>query len=204
MIKKFRKLGPFRLPAMLSNGKVEEFKIFFYRFDSQPFYVLVKGSIESKEKVLVRVHSACSFAHVFHSQRCDCWEQLEKAMELIAEKNGILIYIWNHEGRAVGFENHFKAYMKQDEGFDTVDSYIELGLPVDKRDYSLCAEILKDLKAENISLLTNNPRKIKGLESQGIKVERVPLTVKLSKFNESQIKVKKEKLGHLYELKELK
>ncbi|MDO8538749.1 MAG: GTP cyclohydrolase II, partial [archaeon] len=163
------------------------------------FYVLVKD-FSIKNNILVRVHSACSFAHVFHSQRCDCQEQLDKSIELIAKEGGIIIYVWGHEGRGVGFENHFKAYMKQDEGFDTVDSYIELGLPVDNRDYSYCAEILKDFNATNIKLLTNNLQKVKGLEQEGIKVERVPLNVKLSKFNESQLKVKKEKLGHLYDL----
>lgn len=203
-MQRFKKLGPFRLPAMLSNGKVEDFDIFFYRFNGDPFYVLVKGNVQGKKKVLVRIHSACSFAHVFHSQRCDCREQLDKAMRLIAKEDGILIYIWGHEGRAVGFEDHFRAYMKQDEGFDTVDSYIELGLPVDKRDYSFCAEILKDFKIDSVRLFTNNPKKIKGLASQGIEVERLPLTVKLSKFNESQLRVKKEKLGHLYELPGLK
>ncbi|MCX6798555.1 MAG: GTP cyclohydrolase II [Candidatus Diapherotrites archaeon] len=198
-MKKFKKIGPFRLPAMLSTGAVEEFKLFFYSFGSEAFYVLVKGEVTGKENVLVRVHSACSFGHVFHSQRCDCWEQLGRAMQLIAKEGGILIYAWGHEGRAVGFENHVRVYMKQDEGFDTVDSYLELGLPIDKRDYSLCAAILKDFKIGKIRLLTNNPRKITGLERQGIQVSRVPLMVKLSEFNESQIKAKREKLGHLYE-----
>jgi|SRR3989344_5952858 len=200
MEKRLFKLGPFRLPARLAAGRVEEFQLFFYRFGDEQFYVLVKRNIEKGQSVLVRVHSACSFGNVFHSQRCDCGEQLDAAMELIAKEGGILIYAWGQEGRGVGFENHVLAYMKQDEGLDTVDSYLALGLPVDKRNYSLAADILKDFGIRKIRLLTNNPKKIEGLESCGIEVERVPLTVKLSRFNESQLKVKKEKLGHLYEM----
>lgn len=199
---KLKKLGPFRLPSKLSSGKVEEFQLYFYQFDEEPFYVLVKGKI--KDNILVRVHSACSFAHVFHSQRCDCQEQLDKAMQLIADNGGILIYVWSHEGRSIGFEKHVKVYMKQDEGFDTVESYKELGFPIDARDYSYCAEILKDFKIKKVRLLTNNPKKVEGLQKKGIEVEHVPLTTKLSKFNESQLKVKKEKLGHLYDINDLK
>lgn len=199
-----KRLGPFRLPSMLSTGNVEEFKLFFYQIEGELFYVLVKGEQEGKENVLVSIRSACSFGHVFHSQRCDCQEQLDKAMQLIAKEGGILIYALDHEGRGVGFENHVRAYMKQDEGFDTVDSYLELGLPIDKRDYSSCASILEQFGIKKIRLLTNNPRKVNSLENYGIKVERVSLPVKLSKFNESQIRVKKEKLGHLYELNDIK
>src|SRR3989338_2566112 len=138
MLKKF---GPFRLPALLPNGGVEDFDVFLFRSGKEFYSVLVKGDVFGKQNVLVRVHSACSLGNVFHSQRCDCGEQLENAMGLVAKEGGLIIYAWGQEGRGIGIEKHVLAYMKQDEGFDTVDAFLELGLPVDKRDYSACANI---------------------------------------------------------------
>jgi GTP cyclohydrolase II len=193
------KIGPFRLPSKLPSGSVENFDLYYYTYKGDPYYVLIKGERDKKQAPLVRIHSACSFGNVFHSQRCDCGEQFDTALEYIAKEGGILIYAWNHEGRSVGFENHVRVYMKQDEGFDTYDSYLKLGLPVDQRDYSGCVKILENLGVTTVRLLTNNPRKLDGLTKCGLTVERVPLTVKLNHFNESQLTIKKEKLGHLYE-----
>ncbi|MFH1721470.1 MAG: GTP cyclohydrolase II [Candidatus Altiarchaeota archaeon] len=191
------KIGPFRLPSQLQDGSVEEFKLYYFHIAGESYYVLEKGEQNGKDDVLVRISSACSFAHIFHSLRCDCKQQLDAAMKKIAKNGGLLIYAFNQEGRSIGFANHVRSYMKQDEGFDTVDSYLELGLPVDEREYTLCSLILKDLHIKKIRLLTNNPEKVESLEKEGLIVKRVPLIAELSPFNESQMKVKKEKLGHM-------
>lgn len=200
---KFKKVGPMRLPSLLMNGEVVNFNFYTYWFPKDGYYyVIEKGEIKKSKSPLVRIHSACSFAHIFNSQRCDCEAQLEEAMLKIAQSNaGLIIYAWPHEGRQVGMWNHTKVYMKQDKGEDTVSSYEILGLPVDARNYKNCIEILKDYGIKRIRLLTNNPRKIKPLETAGLKVIRVPLTARLTKYNESQIKTKIEKLGHFYDLK---
>ena len=200
--KKFEKMGPMRLPCLLVNGKTHEFKLYLYRFgDCRDYYVLENGNVCGSENPLIRIHSACSFAHVFNSQRCDCKAQLDGAMIKASEsKSGLIIYAWPHEGRSIGKWDHVRVYMEQDKGEDTVSAYEVLGLPVDQRDYGDAIEILKDYKLSKIQLLTNNPRKIEPLEKAGIKVTRIPLIAKVDKFNESQIKTKVEKLGHLYDL----
>ncbi|MFH1257608.1 MAG: bifunctional 3,4-dihydroxy-2-butanone-4-phosphate synthase/GTP cyclohydrolase II, partial [Candidatus Micrarchaeota archaeon] len=112
-----------RLPSKMSNGRTEEFKLWFYRFGKDKYYVLEKGNVWMSKEPLVRIHSACSFAHVFDSQRCDCKSQFDLAKERISKSQaGLLIYAWSHEGRSVGFRDHFRAYMKQDQGHDTVSS----------------------------------------------------------------------------------
>ena len=146
----FTKNGPMCLPCLLNDGSVAEFKLYVYRFDENLYYVIEKGSISNAKPPLVRIHSTCSFAHVFNSQRCDCKSQLDEAMAKIAQSDaGLIIYIWSHEGRGVGMWEHVKVYMEQDKGEDTVTSYQKLGLPVDSRDYSNAATILKDYKLKN-------------------------------------------------------
>lgn len=148
---------------------------------------------------LVRIQSECLTGEVLESLRCDCGFQLEKAMQLIADsKNGVLIYLRSHEGRGIGLTNKIRAYVLQDEGFDTVTANTHLGFETDLRDYSIGVAILKKLGINTIALLTNNLKKIEALENGGIIVkERLPLHVPLTRYNSKYLQTKKEKLGHL-------
>jgi len=159
----------------------------------------MKGEINPEEPILVRVHSECFTGDIFGSRRCDCGEQLHKAMKEIAKKNGVILYL-RQEGRGIGLANKLKAYELQDQGMDTVEANVELGFPPDLRDYGIGAQILADLGVKKIRLMTNNPRKIVGLEGYGIEiVERVSIQVQPRKENEKYLATKKSKLGHLLE-----
>jgi len=180
------------------------FKLILYkdRIEGNPHLALVKGNLKLKDKndsVLVRVHSQCLTGDIFHSQRCDCGRQLESALEMIEkEGRGVLIYL-PQEGRGIGLENKLRAYVLQEKkGMDTVEANLKLGFPADLRDYGIGAQILADLGLTRIRLLTNNPRKVIGLEGYGIKiVKRVPIVVKYTAYSKNYIETKKRKLGHI-------
>lgn len=147
---------------------------------------------------LVRVHSGCVTGDIFHSLRCDCYQQLQKALEKVTSSPyGIIIYLPHHEGRGIGLVNKMKAYAAQDRGLDTVDANLSIGAPVDARDYELAVKILKDLGANEIRLMTNNPLKVDALADLGIKVvEQVPHVVTPSRFNQRYLATKRERMAH--------
>jgi 3,4-dihydroxy 2-butanone 4-phosphate synthase/GTP cyclohydrolase II len=171
-----------------------------YENDVDPYHhlALVKGEIKPGDEVLVRVHSQCLTGDVFGSKRCDCEEQLHKAMAMVEkEGKGVIVYM-RQEGRGIGLVNKLKAYCLQDMGKDTVEANEALGFKPDMRDYGIGAQILVDLGLQKIRLMTNNPRKIKGLEGYGIEVvERVPIEIKPSQENIEYLKTKAKKMGHL-------
>ena len=166
--------------------------------DGSQHMALVKGDITTPGSVLVRLHSECLTGDVFGSERCDCGDQIRQSLRLIDQQGrGVLIYM-HQEGRGIGLTNKIKAYALQDQGRDTVEANIELGFKDDLRDYGIGAQILRDLGVQKISLLTNNPRKISGLEVYGVNVvERVPLEVPPRETNLHYLRTKQAKLGHL-------
>jgi 3,4-dihydroxy 2-butanone 4-phosphate synthase/GTP cyclohydrolase II len=176
-----------------------EFTIVGYRslLDERHHVALIKGEVAGMKDVLVRVHSECMTGDTFHSLRCDCGEQLEYSLAKIeAEGEGVLLYL-AQEGRGIGLLNKLKAYQLQDGGLDTVDANLELGLPVDLRDYGLGAQILADLGLTSIRLLTNNPKKIHGMQGFGLSVtSQLPIIVDPNLHNERYLRVKAERLGH--------
>lgn len=168
--------------------------------DDQIHIALVKGEINKDKPTLVRVHSQCLTGDVFGSYRCDCGEQLNKSMEMIEQEGtGVLLYLYQ-EGRGIGIVNKLKAYALQDEGKDTVQANEELGFKPDLRDYGIGAQILRKLGLGKIRIMTNNPRKIVGLEGYGLKlVERVPIEVQAKKDNLEYLRTKQKKLGHMFQ-----
>lgn len=165
---------------------------------------LVKGDLDGEEPVLVRVHSECLTGDVFGSLRCDCGPQLHRAMKAIeAEGRGVLIYM-RQEGRGIGLLPKLKAYELQEKGLDTVEANVALGFAPDLRDYGVGAQIMADLGLRHVRLLTNNPRKVIGLEGYGIDiVERVPIEIEANPFNERYLDTKREKMGHMIHLRDI-
>jgi 3,4-dihydroxy 2-butanone 4-phosphate synthase/GTP cyclohydrolase II len=176
-----------------------EFEVVGYRsmVDEKHHVALVKGDVAGKSDVLVRVHSECLTGDVFHSLRCDCGEQLESALAMIEkEGEGVLLYL-AQEGRGIGLLNKLRAYKLQEEGLDTVDANLRLGLPADLRDYGIGAQILVDLGLSSIRILTNNPKKIRGLEGYGLSVSaQVPIEHVPNPHNEAYLRAKKDRMGH--------
>jgi 3,4-dihydroxy 2-butanone 4-phosphate synthase/GTP cyclohydrolase II len=166
--------------------------------DGGQHLALVKGDVAGKEDVLVRVHSECLTGDVFHSMRCDCGDQLQAALERIDREGfGVLLYM-AQEGRGIGLLNKLRAYELQEQGLDTVEANVELGFAPDLRDYGIGAQILVDLGLSSIRIMTNNPRKLVGLEGYGLTIsERVPLEMRPTRANLNYLRVKKEKLGHI-------
>ncbi|MDQ3102371.1 MAG: bifunctional 3,4-dihydroxy-2-butanone-4-phosphate synthase/GTP cyclohydrolase II [Actinomycetota bacterium] len=176
-----------------------EFTAVGYRslVDDKHHVAMVKGDVSGEDDVLVRVHSECLTGDVFHSLRCDCGDQLASALAVIEQEGaGVLLYL-SQEGRGIGLLNKLRAYRLQEDGLDTVDANLKLGLPADLRDYGIGAQILKDLGLTSIRILTNNPKKIIGLEGYGLSVtEQVPIVEVTNPHNEAYLRTKRERMGH--------
>ena len=183
--------GAFRLYAFREHGAPD---------DTQPHIALVAGDLTGTDPVLTRIHSECLTGDVFGSQRCDCGQQLDGALEQIAaEGRGVVLYL-RQEGRGIGLLNKLRAYELQDEGFDTVEANHQLGFPADTRDYRIAADMLKDLGVSQVRLLTNNPLKISGLNRYGVEVvDRLPLVFEPNEANRRYLETKRERLGHMIE-----
>src|SRR5436853_5196545 len=177
-----------------------DFRAVAYRslVDNKHHIAMVKGDVEGRENVLVRVHSECLTGDVFHWLRCDCGEQLESALTRIEDEGqGVLLYL-AQEGRGIGLLNKLRAYKLQEDGLDTVDANLELGLPADLRDYGIGAQILVDLGLSSIRLLTNNPKKIVGLEGYGLTVtDQIPIQHPPTAHNADYLRTKRDRMGHL-------
>lgn len=167
--------------------------------DWNPHLVWVSEQTDFNDIVNVRFHSECITGEVFHSRKCECGQQLNAAMKFVSENGGIIIYL-RQEGRNIGIINKLKAYALQEEGFDTVEANLRLGLPADARDFGVAIEMLKILNISKVNLLTNNPEKLKSLDNSGILLnKRIPLEINSNATNESYLTVKKSYFGHLLE-----
>lgn len=195
------RLSKARLPTCYG-----EFVIYAYKdpVDNSEHLALVKGTISPLDPVLVRVHSECLTGDVFGSIRCDCGQQLSLALQKISEKgSGVLVYLRGHEGRGIGLAHKLKAYQLQDKGLDTVDANLDLGFPVDSREYGIAGDILFDLGVKIVSLMTNNPKKCLALEHAGLEIkERIPLLAPPHRENMAYLITKKLKMGHLIDVED--
>jgi GTP cyclohydrolase II len=198
-IKKHEKLVKMEAEVKIAT-KFGDFNFAGYsdKIENKEYIAIIKGDIRNKENVSVRLHSECLTGDVFGSKRCDCQDQLHRALHEIEEKGeGLLIYS-RQEGRGIGILNKLKAYKLQDEGYDTVEANHQLGFEDDLRDYAIAAQIIKDLGVKSVSLKTNNPLKIKGLEQYGVNVvSREEIEIKVNSYDKKYLKTKKEKMGHI-------
>ena len=187
------------MPTVFGDFELHAFKD---KNSDQDHLALVKGTWSKDESILVRVHSSCLTGDIFGSCRCDCGDQLHKAMEMIEkEGKGVIIYM-NQEGRGIGLINKLKAYKLQEDGFDTFDANIQLGFKPDERDYGLGAQMLRELGVSKMRLLSNNPKKRTGLIGYGLEiVENIPLEIQSNVHNESYLRTKRDKMGHNLNLK---
>jgi 3,4-dihydroxy 2-butanone 4-phosphate synthase/GTP cyclohydrolase II len=196
-----------RLVERIGSARVPtewgEFECVAYRstLDGIEHLAFVRGNVADGGPVLTRVHSECLTGDVFGSLRCDCGDQLSAAMQHIAnEGRGVMVYLRGHEGRGIGIGHKIRAYSLQDQGLDTVDANTQLGLPVDSREYGIGAQILADLGARELRLMTNNPAKYGGIAGYGLRVvERVPIVTAVTNENRSYLSTKRDRLGHLFE-----
>lgn len=202
-IKQYRKMHEMYIQCVASPKLPTEFGEFkLYGFQSistkEEHVALVKGDITGKEHVLCRIHSECLTGDVFHSKRCDCGEQLKKSMQMIEQEGeGIIIYL-RQEGRGIGLLNKLKAYELQEHALDTVEANLALGRKEDERDYAFASQILKSFQIKSVSLITNNPDKIKQLQTYGVTVaKRIEIQIQATPFDKAYLKTKKEKMGHL-------
>jgi GTP cyclohydrolase II len=184
------------------QGRELELEAHAYQGDSEEEQALVlvhRGeAVAAGTLPLVRVHSGCVTGDIFHSLRCDCYQQLQSALKLVAEAPlGVIVYVPYHEGRGIGLFKKIQAYALQDQGLDTVEANIEVGAPIDSRDYALAAHVLCDLGMSEIRLLSNNPAKEQALKALGIRVaERVPIVVAPNKFNKRYLETKRARMAH--------
>ena len=184
-----------KLPTVFGNFNISAYTD---EIEEKEYIVLIKGNVKQKENVSVRLHSECLTGDVFGSKRCDCREQLHRALKELEEKGeGVLIYL-RQEGRGIGIINKLKAYSLQDQGFDTVEANHKLGFEDDLRDYAVAAQIIKDLEIKSVSLKTNNPKKIEGLLKYGVNVvNRENIEIIANELDKKYLKTKKEKMGHI-------
>lgn len=194
-----KRLAEARIPTEFGEFRAVGFESLV---DGAHHVALIKGDVEGKERVLVRMHSECLTGDVFGSRRCDCGDQLGMAMQQIAEAGeGVVLYFRGHEGRGIGIIHKLAAYALQDQGRDTVEANLDLGLPADARDYGMGAQILSDLNMASMRLMTNNPAKRAGLEAYGLNIiEQVPLQAVLTAENRSYLETKVAKMGHVIDL----
>jgi 3,4-dihydroxy 2-butanone 4-phosphate synthase/GTP cyclohydrolase II len=193
-----RRVAEARIPT-----KYGDFTCYAYEsvLDGEQHLAFVRGAVQGEENVLVRVHSECLTGDVFGSMRCDCGPQLDAAIKRVADEGmGAVVYLRGHEGRGIGISHKLRAYELQEQGHDTVDANLELGLPIDSREYGIGAQILVDLGITTMRLMTNNPTKYGGLEGFGLDiVERVPLETHPNPENINYLRTKRERMGHLLE-----
>ena len=195
---KAEELARTHLPTEHGNFTMIAYKSEFEQF---PHIVLFNGEIDPEETQVVRIHSECMTGDVFSSSRCECGEQLEKSMEIVGEKGGILVYL-RQEGRGIGLVEKMKAYNLQDKGMDTVEANLALGHQKDMRNFDIAISILEQMGVKKIKLLTNNPEKVEAIENTSIElVERLPLEIKAREENTKYLETKKKILGHFLDMK---